>query len=410
MRIAVYWEQSDWGGVDTHLLTLLSNWPSPDDHFVVFYNKGNLGLERIRPSLEKLPNVELREIASFSYNIIFPRISRGLGFRWLRPFVYFLQPAFFFLMIFWISCVLRKEGGFDVLLANDGCYPGAWGSLSALIASKRVGVRTRFLLVHHAACRPGLFMGWFEWIVDRMVTRTASAIVCVSDATRRTLLERRAINDELVRMRVIHNGVSHCEKNTDTACPDIRALVDAGSAKLIGIVGRIQPYKGHEDIIMAFARLGEKLRKQLKLAVIGVGETSEVSRLERLASRLGVTDQVHFLGYLPGAPTDLIVQLDLLVVATKSFEGFGLTLAEAMQVETPVLATRVGAIPEFLNTSVGMIVSPNSPVELAVAFEDFLSHPDIWRERAKQARIHIQQVGGGMADEYHRMFRECAEE
>lgn len=412
MRIAIYWEQDSWGGVDTHLLAMLSSWPAPDDAFVLFHNVGNPGFERIRSELETLRNVRCVGVPSCSYN----ELSRGLRasrvFGKLRHALYFLQPIAFLLMARRLSRFFVKEGNIDLMLANNGGYPAAWGCLSALLAAKSAGIASRVLLVHHAATKPALFMGWFEHLVDRMVNRTASAVACVSYATRQTLLDHRMLSDEALRLRVIHNGISlgASALNGSGEKFDLRQAVEAKEELLIGMAGRVEPYKGHEDLIFALARMCEEERRQFKLVVFGAGEEAELSRLRRLADSFGISNRVHFLGYVPGTPTALIAQLDLLVVATRSFEGFGLTLAEAMHVGTPVLATRVGAIPEFVDEKNGVLVNPGSPREMSMALQDFLINHDAWRQRAEYARERIQGDGKRMAEEFHQLFIECVAE
>jgi len=252
-------------------------------------------------------------------------------------------------------------------------------------------------------------MGWFEHLVDYMVGSTASAVVCVSHATRQSLLDLRMLNDNMLRLRVIHNGVSvpMIVNGSSARAFDLRKAADTADELLVGIVGRVQPYKGHEDVIFAMSRLKEKQIRHLKLVVIGAGDDEELERLRRLADRFAIADRVCFLGYVPGNPTDLIAQLDLLVVATRSFEGFGLTLAEAMHVGTPVLATRVGGIPEFVDESTGMLVNPGSPEEISVALNDFLVENDMWHQRAGLAQDRIKGMGNRMVNEYHRLFIEC---
>jgi len=145
----------------------------------------------------------------------------------------------------------------------------------------------------------------------------------------------------------------------------------------------------------------------LKLLVIGTGEPEEQARLERLAVQMGVRDRVAFLGYCPGRPADFIAQLDLLVVATRGFEGFGLTILEAMQVGTPVLATRIGAIPEFVDESTGWLVAPGSPQELAEALNDFMRQRQEWQQRTARAQDRAKRLGSLMVREYHRLLAEA---
>jgi glycosyltransferase involved in cell wall biosynthesis len=412
MRIAIYWEQESWGGVDTHLLTLLQTWPVATDEFVLFYNQGNQGFERIRPRLSEMNYLRCEEVVSSSYNELLRRVKRKPWLRWARPALYLLQPLIFILNTWQLRRLFEREPRFDLLLSNNGGYPAAWGCLSALVAANSAGISVRVLLVHHAATRPALFMGWFERLVDRLINRTASALACVSRATRQTLLDHRCLNDETLRLRVIPSVVAPEPRDGKQAGQvfNLRESLRASGPLLVGMAGRVEAYKGHEDMIFAIARLSNTERRRLKLVVIGAGTDNELSRLRRLAENLGVCDQVHFLGYVSGTPISLIAQMDLLVVATRSFEGFGLTLVEAMHAGTPVLATRVGAVPEFIDQKNGVLVNPGSPRELALALRDFLQNRPAWQERAKHAQIRIQGEGSRMAEEFHRLFVECAAE
>ena len=94
---------------------------------------------------------------------------------------------------------------------------------------------------------------------------------------------------------------------------------------------------------------------------------------------------VIFTGYLKANAFDLIAQLDLLLSMTKDFEGFGLTIAEAMLVKTPVLATRVGGVVEFLDNSVGTLVDPEAPEQVAKKLKEFIKNPEPFREKTNKA-------------------------
>lgn len=410
MKVAIYWEQNSWGGVDSHLLTLLSTWPEPKDEFVIFYNKGNLGLKRIKNDLEKIQNIKLSEVVSYSFNEIISRLPSSLLFKWIRPLIYFLQPVLFVIMVFRLKFIIKSEQGIEVIIANNGGYPAAWGCLSWLVAGKKAGISNCLLLVHHEATRPSMFMGLYERFIDRIVANSIDAIICPSYATRQTLLDNRWFNAELSRIRVIYNAVKAKASSTATVLPEIenlRNMTNDRNISIIGIVGRVEPYKGHEDIIFAISRLDPEYKKNIKLVIIGLGSASEILRLEMLALKFNVSDNVFFLGYLSGSSIDIISQLDLLIVATRSFEGFGLTIAESMVAGTPVLATKVGAIPEILNSSVATLVNPCSPRELSDAMSDFLTNNESWLKNAELAKEYIKSIGFGMAEEYRRLIVEC---
>lgn len=409
MKIVIYWEQTSWGGTDTFLLSLLRDWPQQKDQFLLIHNRGNKGFARIEPQLSRLPNVRCLEITSLMHNeALVDPVNAGLAGRILRGARYLLRPLLFYAMIDRLTRLLKREGTFDALLSNNGGYPAAWGCLSAILAADRAGIPVRVLVVHHAATRDAVFLGWFERLVDRAISRVASAIVCVSYATRQTLIDRRWLfADEQLHMRVIYNGINGSRTNPDVAV-DLRGKIGAAEeAILIGIVGRVEPYKGHEDVILAMARVNSPQAGRIHLVVIGAGDPKELERLSRLAKVAGVSGRVSLIGYMPGEISEIICRLDLLIVATRSFEGFGLTLAEAMQVGTPVLATRVGAIPEFVDDQVGKLVPPGSPQDMADALTDFLDNHPAWELRARLAQQRIVKFSSvHMAEEYRRFLVE----
>lgn len=411
MRILIYWEQASWGGVDTHLLELLSTWPAPNDEIVLMVNDGNAGFARLQAQFEALPYVRCVSVPSYSHNELNRRWSQRPLLRRFSKLLHFIQPITYWLFVRRMQGYLQREGTFDLLLGNNGGYPAAWGTLCALEAGVRAGIGTRLLLVHHAATSPAPFMWWYEQLVDRRISRIATAMICVSWATRATILARRWLDEELVRMRVIHHDIAIEAAQPGDKLPDIRGAIGAASGDLlVGIAGRVEPYKGHEDLIFALARMGQEQRTRLRLVVIGAGEVAELERLRCIAANLGVGDRVHFLGYVPGRPVDLIAQLDLLAMVTRTFEGFGLTLAEAMAIGVPVLASRVGAIPEFVDETSGMLVNPGAPQEIARALADFVAEPQAWARRAEVARGRSRDTAGRMAVEYRRLFVECMAE
>jgi glycosyltransferase involved in cell wall biosynthesis len=404
MNIAIYFEHYSYGGVDIVLMSLLKSWPEPSDRIVIFHNGGRNKSRLIKSELKNLNNLYFVETNSL-FNLAktkYPLID--LINKIIR---YALRPILFIVMSVHLARVFKKHGPFDVLLSNNGGYPAAIGCLSAILAAKRAEIIVRILVVHHAATKDMIWLGWFDRILDHLISTAADAILSVSFATRKTLVERRWLyRDESLDLPVIHNGVDIDPINIETQKIALHDLIKVESTSiLIGIMGRIEQYKGHEDLIHAFAKLKSSVVPRVHLVIIGSGVVGEVQKLNRICDFYGIKDRVHFLGYVAGSPREIIGGLDLLVSATRSYEGFGLTLAEAMSVGVPILATNVGAIKEFISDEVGKIISPSSPYEMAVAIDNFLEYKDIWMAKAIGAKAHIAQFNSKkMAGLYRDLF------
>jgi len=396
VRIAIWWEQDSWGGVDSHLLTLLRNWPDKNDRFVVFFNNGNQGMMRISESLRQLGIVEL---------VVFPDPRNFLPSLPTRVIRHFFLPLRFWLMKRRAQGLLAGHGSFDVLLADNGCYPGAWGVLAALWAGAVLGMRVRMLLVHHSAFGRAPFRHGIESLIDFGVQIWSTDLVTVSRATRATLIERRDFFTEKNPIRVIHNGVDNSPAD-DSQVLELRAALNISSDSfVVAMVGRLERHKGQEDLILAMGELPPEVRARVVAVFVGGGEAAETERLRAIANKIGVASQIRFAGYVEGSTGALMRQFDLLAMLTKDFEGFGLTIAEAMSAGIPVLATRVGAVPEFVSEETAFLVSPEAPGEVAAALVKIISDGNAARSRADRARRHIAKFSGvEMARNFHRLL------
>lgn len=401
MRIAVWWDQDSWGGVDTHLLALLRNWPDKCDQFVIFHNCDNQGVKRISQALAQCSLSQSGRLTLISYS----EPSRWLPEPFGKVIRYFAYP----LQIFWLKLRIKRilacHKPFDVLFSDNGTYPGAWSCLAALWAAAALKIPIRLLLVHHAAGvrRPLRYSS--ESLLDVAVQRWATDLVAVSRATRATLLERRGFNAEISPIRVVHNGVDPpVEEETPVA--ELRALLSIpANSFVVGMVGRLERYKGQEDLILALGELSPDVLAKVIVVFMGGGEVSERRRLEEMAKIIGVDGHVRFTGYMEGHPGMLIRQFDLLASLTKDFEGFGLTIAEAMWVGTPVLATSVGGVPEFVTPEIAVLIPPESPDEIAEALLRIMTNHEAAQLRAKRARQHITKYSGQvMARRFHRLL------
>ncbi len=76
-----------------------------------------------------------------------------------------------------------------------------------------------------------------------------------------------------------------------------------------------------------------------------------------------------------------------------------------MSAGTPVLATRVGAVPEFVSPAVALMIQPDAPDEIAAALAQVMARPEEAQQRAGRAQLHIRQFGGqAMARKFHRLL------
>jgi glycosyltransferase involved in cell wall biosynthesis len=152
--------------------------------------------------------------------------------------------------------------------------------------------------------------------------------------------------------------------------------------------GRMTRGKGLIEMVEALAILVRE-GEDLVLDLVGWPEKSDdvLVEMKQVTVRLQVADRVKFHGPKP-AGSELFAhyrESDIYVIASKTSEGFPRTIWEAMAHSLPVVATRVGSIPEFVQDA-ALLVEPNSTRELAGALRDVLHNPAKRRGMIKRGR------------------------
>ncbi len=169
----------------------------------------------------------------------------------------------------------------------------------------------------------------------------------------------------------------------------------------IGSVGRLEPHKGHHDVIVAAGLIRDRV-DQLRVIVVG-GDVPYApgyrDTLRAAAAMHGVGDRVKFIGQVPGIEP-VLSRLTLLASASyrdssgHGGEAFGLAIAEAGWAGLPVVVTNSGGETEHVRDGVnGLVVPPRDPRRLAAAMLELLDDP-----------ARAQQIGAQAARLAHERF------
>ena len=159
---------------------------------------------------------------------------------------------------------------------------------------------------------------------------------------------------------------------------------------IVGTVGNVNPVKGHAHLLRAIARL-EQRYGPVAIPVVGRvldSRQAYFEKLKRLRSRLGLDDVVRFVGHRSDIP-QLLALFDVFVLPSIA-EACPISVLEAMAMERPVVATRVGGVPEqIVNGEHGWLVPREDPDALADALRDALASPAERRRRGEAARRRV---------------------
>lgn len=191
---------------------------------------------------------------------------------------------------------------------------------------------------------------------------------------------------ELKAMGVDTDNVSIAPCGVDLALFGAEGTVEQrGRKHRIVSVGRLVPRKGVDLVIEALARLRTQGVDDVELLIIGGGADAaglsadpEAQRLQQLAARLGVADQVVFRGRVPRDRMPEVLRSADAVVCTPWYEPFGIVPLEAMACAAPVVASAVGGLIDTVVDGVtGLHVPPRDPDALAAALAKLLQEPQL---------------------------------
>ena len=208
-----------------------------------------------------------------------------------------------------------------------------------------------------------------------LANHIASRVIANSQATANALIARGGTR---ARIDVVYNGldpvIADAVRPADVAAA--RASIGAAGAQLLGLFGRLAPWKGQDVAIRALALLGPD--SNVQLAIVGdalFGEESYAAELRALVSANGLEHRVHFLGFRSDVPV-LMRAVDVLIHTSVTPEPFGRVIVEGMMAERPVIATAGGGASEIVTPGVtAWQVPPNDPTALADAIRSVLHDP-----------------------------------
>lgn len=232
--------------------------------------------------------------------------------------------------------------------------------------------------------------------ISRRVYRRAQRLLAVSSVIGDMLCRHDGVPRS--RVRVVPPAI------TPGSAPPAPRPPSWQGRPVIGRVCRLQPEKGVDVFLQAAARVREQ-HAQARFVVIGDGPLR--SELEALAGEPGLAGTVELLGFRPDA-RELIGALDVLAVSSRS-DGTPLVVFEALSAGVPVVASRVGGIPDQVRDGrEGLLVPPDDPAALAGALGRIIDDPALATRLGRAARRRAASFPhAGMVDSVESAYREA---
>ncbi len=278
-----------------------------------------------------------------------------------------------------VGRLVRLARPFDVLYANS--------QKAAVIGMLAAGVLRKPIVWHmHDILSPEHFAGLQRRLTVRLANRLRARVIVISEAARRSWI---ASGGDPERVRVVPNGIRaslYAAAGGDP--PALRATIvggvgggrvgGGGARTLVGLFGRISPWKGQDVLVDAVSRLPD-----IDAAIVGDALFGETAFRDRLAARIASPDlagRVHLLGHRSDVPA-LLQAVDIVVHCSTAPEPFGRVIVEAMLAGRPVIASADGASAEILGAGYPFLVTPNDAAALADAIVRLRDLPAAERDR-----------------------------
>ncbi|HEY3543710.1 MAG TPA: glycosyltransferase family 4 protein [Gaiellaceae bacterium] len=228
--------------------------------------------------------------------------------------------------------------------------------------------------------------------VERGVARLADRIVAITDSLRRFTVDQVGV--PAAKVETIHYGLDGLPAAWGENPPDGVPR----DARIVLSTARLVAQKGVDQAVRALAGLPSDT------VLVVLGEGPERASFERLARELGVGERVFLAGRVPDVAAWL--RRAAVYVQPSRWEGFGLSVLEAMHASLPVVASRVGSLPELVvDGETGLLVPADDPAALARAIGDALDRPELGtagRERAR-SEFSVARMADRTADLYARL-------
>lgn len=371
------------GGIKSHLLSLIKSADGELFEVMVACPPGMFNNEDLRPG-----------------TAIFPINIKGQ-----------ISPFIDLSVIIKLVKVLKSQN-IDIVHVH-GYKAGLLGRIAARLA----GTKVVFLTVHNFVFGSGGKRPRFKEMllntVNSVLDRNTQCIIAVSQELKRDIIVRRKISEARIlgaKIVTVNNGID-VKQYRSSGNLNILSQLGIPPGQLVGTVARLAPQKGIEYFVRAAAMVS-MVKKETYFIVVGDGPLRE--RLEEEAKALNLKGKLFFIGQREDVP-NILPLLEMLVIPSV-MEGFGLVALEAMAASRPVVASRVGGLPEVVEDGVtGLLVPPGNAEALGAAILKLLGDEEKAREMGRkgykrvQERFSIEIMARQMQDLYMHHYHQKSE-
>ena len=326
------------GGVDRVVVDTINYWPNRYDKFVIFCNEEHLGLSTIRRNLSIPDRVQFSCYKSPTY------MRKELANTHLLRRAWYYVVWCYVLMIKESFALRRRflEYNLDNIYVHNGGWPAARTTRSAIFAALLCGIKNRALIIHNYPCKNSIFIKLQEMILEFVLSKLC-VVVTVSKDTALSITRTTYLSQPVV----IYNGIRSMSGQSEGASNKINLLGDIDKDTYVILsIGTLEKRRGHHVLLDVYKNIYREIPDSI-LLIAGTGTQKEIIKINKLIREYKLSSNVMMLGFVENIENYIDIS-DVVVNTVQEFESFGLVAVEAMALKKPVVASKIGGIPEVI--------------------------------------------------------------
>lgn len=298
--------------------------------------------------------------------------------------VYLIKLALKFFPTVWHLRKLIKNERVDIVHGND--LLDFYGPIAGRLSKKPALQHVRMIIDHPGWLRASLSV-IIRFINDRVIT--------VSEGVSRSMFSRNG--HVMANVCTFYDWIDVEKVGHSRIAIDLRKeFAIPPQATLVGVVGRLEPWKGQDLFIKAASRVLKNHPDTHFIivggSVSGRGRETYGGRLKQLAAQLGVEDNIIFAGHRADI-SNVMMALDIFVHSSVSPEPFGLVVLEAQYFAKPVVGSDAGGVPEIvINGETGLLYEMGNDVEMAEKIMRLIENKDVAKKMGLTGRERVERM------------------
>lgn len=307
-----------------------------------------------------------RSLPVFLRNELLFRIAWRLLSILLAPF----SLVFNFIKL----CSIFQKESPDLLIVNNGGYPGSGTSLLAVLAAKLMKVSRIVLIVNNITTKPNFLFSYYARLRDKLVFNAVEAVITGGQVAGDAMVRVRGLPPS--KSMTIPNGIDALRFRMADILHRRSKLFSRDDSLLFGIVGLHEHRKGHMVLLRALKLLFERrpeLRRKVTLRVEGCGDLTK--QLSDFVARSDLNANVEFMSDVREMSA-FYRDIDILIHPSLHSEDLPNVISEALLFGIPVIGSDLAGIPsQVIHMQTGLLIPPGNVEALSNAMIAMLDDP-----------------------------------